>query len=325
MFTNPFIKKKRKNIVCIGGGNAMPKILLSSLKNYPINITAILSVLDSGKYSGRIRKNYKVIALEDIQKAFLELSDFNPIIKEVFSYYFKEGNFADYNLGNIFLLGMYLNSERSYGEMFRKLNSLLREEYKVYPSATSSVSELIAKLENNQEIVGEENIDVPKHNPLLKISEVYIKPKTKICPHARIALEKADAIIIGPGDLYSSLIQVLLVDGFSAAVRKSKAKKIYICNIMTKNGESNNFSVNDFTNEIEKYLKNNLDLVIYNKKVIAKDKYSEFKRKHPELLSLVAIDKNLDDKKFIGKNLILAENNPIHNSKILAKSIMELI
>ncbi|MDD5639811.1 MAG: uridine diphosphate-N-acetylglucosamine-binding protein YvcK [Candidatus Pacebacteria bacterium] len=326
MFTNPFVKKnKKKNIVCIGGGNAMPKALLSELKKYPINITVISSVLDSGGSSGEIRKEYKMIALGDIRRAFLELSDFNPVIREVLGYRFKDGNFKEHSLGNLFLLGMFLNLDRSYNEMFIKLNSLLKEGYEVYPSTTFSTSELIAKLEDGKEIIGETNIDIPKHNPKIRIEEVYIKPKAKICPHAEIALESADAIIIGPGDLYSSLIQVLLVDGFSQAIKRTKAKKIYICNIMTKNGESNEFSVNNFTEEIEKYLKSDVDFVIYNKKNVSEGKYSEFKRKHPELLSLVSIDDNLDTEKFIGKNLILAENNPIHDSKTLVKTIMELI
>jgi uncharacterized cofD-like protein len=117
----------------------------------------------------------------------------------------------------------------------------------------------------------------------------------------------------------------LLVDGFSSAIAKSKAKKIYVCNIMTKNGESNGFSVADFSEKIEKYLKGSVDFIIYNKKIITKEKYSEFKRKHPELLSFVKVNDNLNKKKFIGKDLILAENNPIHNPKVLVKSIMELI
>ncbi|MFA6251808.1 MAG: gluconeogenesis factor YvcK family protein [Candidatus Paceibacterota bacterium] len=326
MFANPFIKKKnKKKIVCIGGGNAMPKALLSELKTYPVDITVISSVLDSGGSSGDIRKNYKMIALGDIRRAFLELSNLDPAIREVLGYRFDEGEFEGHSLGNLFLLGMFLNEGRSYGEMFRKLNDLLKDGYRVYPSTTFSASELVAKLENGQEITGETNIDIPKHNPKLKIEDVYIKPRAKICPHARDEIRNADAIIIGPGDLYSSLVQVLLVDGFSQAFAKTKAKKIYICNIMTKNGESNGLSVYGFNEIIEKYLKNKIDFVIYNSKIISKGKYSEFLRKHPELLSFVGIDDNLDRNKFIGKDLLLAENNPIHNPKALVKTIMDLI
>jgi len=303
----------------------MPKALLSELKTYPVDITVISSVLDSGGSSGDIRKNYKMIALGDIRRAFLELSNFDPVVREVLGYRFNEGEFEGHSLGNLFLLGMFLNLDRSYSEMFKKLNNLLKEEYKVYPSTTFSNSELIAKLEDGQEIIGETNIDIPKHNPKLKIEDVYIKPKARICPHARDEIRAADAIIIGPGDLYSSLIQVLLVDGFSQAFAKSKVKKIYVCNIMTKNGESNGLSVYDFNEKIEKYLKTTTDFVIYNNKTVNKDKYSEFKKKHPELLSFVEIDDNLNKNKFIGKDLLLAENNPIHNSKILVKTIMDLI
>jgi uncharacterized cofD-like protein len=125
--------------------------------------------LDSGGSSGKIREDYKMIALGDIRRAFLELSDFNSTIREVLGYRFEEGSFEGHSLGNLFLLGMFLNLDRSYNEMFRKLNSLLRDEYKVYPSTTFSTSQLIAKLENGQEIVGETNIDIPKHDSKLKI------------------------------------------------------------------------------------------------------------------------------------------------------------
>lgn len=331
MLTNPFIKKKnsnktvKKRIVCIGGGNAMPIAVLSELKKHPVKITVISAVLDSGGSSGKLRKDYSVLSFGDMRRAFFELSDFNPFIKNVLDYRFDEGELKGHNLGNFLMLSFYLNLGRRYGEMFRKINSLLRDDFKIYPSTAFSSAQLNAILENGQKIEGETNIDVPKHDPNLKIKELFLTPKARICSHSAVAIEDADAIIIGPGDIYSSLIQILLVDGLSQAIKKSKAKLIYACNIMTKNGESNGFTVNDFTKEIEKYLKADLDYVIYNKKIIPSSKYSEIHRKHPELLSLVGIDKDLDEKKFIGRNLLLAENNPIHNPKLLVKTIMDLI
>ena len=107
-------------------------------------------------------------------------------------------------------------------------------------------------------ICGEADIDAPKHDGNLKIKEVSLKPlepKAKAYPKAVEEIKKADLIVMGPGDLYSSIIQILLVDGIAEAIRESKAKKIYICNLMTKNGETNGFSVKDFSGEIEKYLK----------------------------------------------------------------------
>lgn len=332
MFTNPFIKSKisnkiikKKKIVCIGGGNAMPVAVLSQLKKYPVKITVISAVLDSGGSSGKIRKDYSVVSFGDLRRAFIELSDFNPFIKKVLNYRFDDGELKGHNLGNFLMLAFYLNLDRRYGEMFRRVNDLLRDDFKIYPSTAFSSAQLNAVLENGQTIEGETNIDVPVHNPNLKIKELFLTPKAKICPHSAMAIEEADAIIIGPGDIYSSLVQILLVDGLSQAIKRSKAKKIYICNTMTKNGESNGFSVLDFTKEIERYLKSNLDYVVYNKKIIPSSKYSEIHKKHPELISLVNIDNDLNIKKFIGKNLLLAENNPVHNPKVLVKTIMDLI
>lgn len=331
MLTNPFVNNKKekkgrkKKVVCIGGGNAMPMALLSQLRNYPVKITVISAVLDSGGSSGRLRRDYGVVSFGDLRRAFLALSDLNPFLKRVLDYRFDSGEMKGHNLGNLMMLAIHLNAERSYGETFRKVNSLLGNDFKIYPSTAFSSSELHAILENDEHIIGETNIDVPKHDPKLKIKELFLTPKAKACPHVVEAIEDADAVIIGPGDIYSSLVQILLVDGLSQAIRRSKAKKIYLCNIMNKNGESNGFSVKDFTEVIEKYMGTELDYVVYNKKMVPEDRYIEVKKKHPELLSMVRVDEGLDVKKFIGKNLLLSDNNPIHNSKVLTKTVMELI
>jgi uncharacterized cofD-like protein len=137
-------------------------------------------------------------------------------------------------------------------------------------------------------------------------------------------IEKADVIIMGPGDLYSSIIPSLLVGGISEAIKKSKAKRIYICNIMTKLGETNNFSVLDFANEIEKYLGEKLNYVIYNTEKSSVKRLNDYRKKRPELLGLVKVDSDLDRKKFIGKNLLTKTGSIIHDSDKLIKTILSL-
>jgi uncharacterized cofD-like protein len=329
MFTNPFInnpkKGKKYKLVCIGGGNAMPMALLSQLRNHNVKITVISAVLDSGGSSGKIRKDYSVLAFGDLRRAFLELSDFDPFIKKVLNHRFEEGDIKGHNLGNLLMLSFYLNVDRSYSDMFRKVNQFLRDDFKIYPSTAFSSAELNAVLENGEVIAGETNIDVPKHDPNLKIKDMFLNPKAEICPHSAEAIEEADAVIIGPGDIYSSLVQILLVGGLKEAVKRSKAKTIYVCNSMTKNGESNGFSVTDFTGVIEKYLGSPLDYVVYNKRRISEEGRMKIRKKHPELLEMVKIDKGLDKGKFIGEDLIVGETNPDHNPKNLVRTIMELV
>ncbi|MBA7648598.1 Gluconeogenesis factor [subsurface metagenome] len=126
-------------------------------------------------------------------------------------------------------------------------------------------------------------------------------------------------------DLYSSLAQILLTEGMTETLRKSRAKKVYICNAMTKHGETNNFTVLDFTNEIEKYLGCELDYVIYNSFLPQKERIKNYKKEHPELLELVKFDqKLLKDKKFIGRNLLPSSGTITHDTNKLTKVILGL-
>ncbi|MCK4525045.1 MAG: YvcK family protein, partial [Candidatus Andersenbacteria bacterium] len=129
---------------------------------------------------------------------------------------------------------------------------------------------------------------------------------------------------IGPGDLYSSSIPCLLMKGMKEALKRTRAKKVFVCNIMTKLGETNNFSVLDFTNEAEKYMGCDFDHVIYNTEIPSKERLEKFKKEELGILDLVKIDKNLDKEKFIGVN-IAEKNGPIvHNPEKLVKLLMSL-
>ncbi|HOL90590.1 MAG TPA: uridine diphosphate-N-acetylglucosamine-binding protein YvcK [Candidatus Pacearchaeota archaeon] len=314
--------KKCKKIVCLGGGNAMPKVVLSSLKKYPVKISAICAMLDSGGSAGRLRKDYKIISPGDIRRAFIALANTSPVIENLFNYRFETGVLKDHNFANLLITALEL-STNNYEKTIKEVKRILNVEHEVLPS-TLDKSNLYAILENKKIICGEKNIDVPKHNGNLKIKRVFLKPKAKAYKKTIEAINNADLIVIGPGDLYSSIMQILLTEGISEAINKAKAKKVYICNLMTKYGETNNFSVKDFSDEIEKYLKGKLDYVIYNNKILDKEKIKKFKKEHPELIEPVKIDKNLDSKKFIGKNLLLKdsfEHDPLKVAKILISLI----
>ena len=153
---------------------------------------------------------------------------------------------------------------------------------------------------------------------------MFLKPRAKAYPQALATIRSADLIVIGPGDLYSSLAQILLTEGTSGAIKKSKAEKVYICNAMTKYGETNNFTVLDFTKEIEKYLGYPLDYVIYNNFFPSRERIKNYKKEHPELLNLVEVDKNLPEGKFIGKNLLPFSGSIVHDTNKLAKILLKL-
>jgi len=337
---------KKKHIVCLGGGNAMPKAVLAGLKKYPVKISVICAMLDSGGSAGRLRKDYKIVSPGDIRRAFLALANTSPAIENLFNYRFRAGSLKDHNFANLLITALEL-STNNYEKTSHEIKRILNIKHEVLP-VTLENSEVLAVLENGKIIKGETNIDVPKHNGNLKIKKVYLKPKAMAYPKAIQAIKSADLIVIGPGDLYSSLAQILLIDGISQAIRKSKAKKVYICNLMTKYGETNNFTVPDFTNEIEKYLNQKgdedksssspfavarvLDYVIYNTKKPSEKRLKAFKKKHPELLDLVRFDKKptpyrnaVSGAGFIGTDLLIKSDDIIHDPQKLVKIVLSLL
>lgn len=313
---------KKKHIVCLGGGNAMPKAVLSELKKYPVKISVICAMLDSGGSAGRLRRDYKIVSPGDIRRAFLALANTSPIIENLFNFRFETGQLKGHNFANLFITALELTTN-NFEKTSKTIKEILNVNHEVLP-ATLDNATLFALLENGEIIKGEKNIDLPKHNPNLKIKKVFLKPEAKAYPKALEVIKKADLIVIGPGDLYSSLAQILLVKGMSLAIKKSKAKKVYICNLMTKKGETNSFSVLDFTKEIEKYLACNLDFVLYNNFIPPEKTVVQYKKEHPEFLDLVRIDKNLNKEKFIGKNL-LKKDAIEHDPKKVVQTIFQFI
>ncbi|MDD4531698.1 MAG: 2-phospho-L-lactate transferase CofD family protein, partial [Candidatus Pacebacteria bacterium] len=189
--------------------------------------------------------------------------------------------------------------------------------------STVHKSDLVAVLENGKEVIGEADIDVPKHDPKLRIEKLFLRPAVKACPQTVRRIKEADIVVIGPGDIFSSLMQVLLVDGTAETIKISKAKKVYVCNLMTKNGESNNFKVQDFVWQVENCLKCPLDYVIFNTNIPGKERVDSYRKEHPQFLEMVKFDGLPEDKKYIGKDL-LGKDGINHDTEKLAKIILSL-
>lgn len=253
-----------KKVVCIGGGNAMPKVL-HELKG-KCDLIAISSMLDSGGSSGRLREKYGICAVGDIRRSLIELSQLED--KEIFS----ERTLNDHSLGNLVIAYLLMHNI--------DLNDFFKTNGLVLPATLDSVH-LCARLKNGEDVFGETNIDIPKHDS--QVEEVFLSGKAGFYSKSLKALKEAEVIVIGPGDLYSSITQTLLLGEF-----ETNAKIVYICNLETKKGETDNFSVLDFAFEIEKYLKKKLDCIIYNNKI-----YSS---------KCVKINEELDER-FIGVDL----------------------
>ncbi|MGB3988704.1 MAG: gluconeogenesis factor YvcK family protein [Minisyncoccales bacterium] len=312
---------KKRRFVCIGGGNAMPRSVLSQLKREPVSISAICAMLDSGGSAGRLRKDYQINSPGDIRRALLALANTSPIVENLFNFRFEGGDLKGHNFANLFITALEL-STNSYEETIKEIRKLLNIEHEVLP-ATLDRSEVCAILENGKKIIGETNIDIPKHEGSLKIKKVFLEPEAKAYPLALKAIEKADMIVIGPGDLYSSLAQVLLTKGMSQSINRSKAKKVYISNLMTKHGETDDYSVSDFTQKIEEMIEGSIDYVLYHNLKISSKRVGEYRKKSPELLEpVLAVD--CENDKFIGMDLINSRGDIIHDAKKLVKALMSL-
>lgn len=260
-----------KNVVVIGGGTGT-YIVLSALKKYPVNLTAIVSMMDSGGSTGRLRDQLGVLPPGDIRQALVALSEESKIWRELFTYRFENGDLCGHSFGNIFLSSI----EKIAGSLPRAIKisqKLLKTKGTVLP-VTLDKTTLYAKLENGKILAGEDNIDAlwqKWNNPISKISKIWSTPKTAATKEAQNAIKKADYIIIGPGDLYTSLLPNFLVDGVSESAEKSGAKKIFVVNLMTKRGQTDGFKAGDYIKELKAYSKGlNLDYILINNGKIEK-------------------------------------------------------
>ncbi|MFZ5366214.1 MAG: gluconeogenesis factor YvcK family protein [Patescibacteria group bacterium] len=261
---------KRPKIVVIGGGTGTYQVLLG-LKKYPVSLTAIVTMSDSGGSSGRLREQLGILPPGDIRRALLALSGLHikkKTLAALFDFRFNNGELAGHSLGNLLLAALVQITGRE-DLAISEAEKILEVSGTVLPVTTES-TDLVAQLADGTVIKGETNIDVRKIKPEIPIEKVYLLPKGEIFPKAKKAILSADLIVLGPGDLYTSIIPNLLVSGVNQAIEKSKAKVVYICNLMTKDGETSGFAVSDFLREIRKYLGEagkKLSLVVVNKKL----------------------------------------------------------
>ena len=316
-----------KKVVCFSGGNAIPRAILMPLKKYPVDIVSIISMVDNGGSSGQLREDFNVLPPGDIRRHILALSEAAQWKKDLWDFRFGrevfDGGHKGHNFANAFIAGLEANL-KDYDKVLEIIYEFMEVKGKVLP-ATVEQTQIHAELENGKIIKGENEIDVPqKHDPNLKIKRVYLEPEPEAYQPSLDAVVEADLITIGPGDLYSSSIPCLLMKGMKEAFKRTKAKKVFVSNIMTKFGETNNFSVLDFVNEAEKYMGCDFDYVIYNTEVLLKERIDKFKKEELGILDLVKIDKNLNKEKFIGAE-VLEKNGPIiHSPEKLVKLIMSL-
>jgi len=323
--SNPADKNSKFSIVVIGGGTGIHS-LLKGLKKFPVDISAIVSMMDSGGSSGRLRDEFGHLPPGDSRQALVALTPDDrdsALLRELFNYRFAKGEGLEgHSFGNLFLTALSEITGDS-DKALKEAGKILGIKGRVIP-VTLTPSNLVAKLEDGSEIIGEANIDVRKEKVDVPIDYVYLRPKAYANDEAVSVIEEADVIIIGPGDLYTSLIPNLLVEGIKEAITDSKAKKVYICNLMTKRGESDGFKASDFIKEICNYLEcGSLDYVLLNESRFTDKILKRYEKEKacPVKIDLGACKKLAND--IIVKDLAFQGTLIRHDEDKLAKLIID--
>lgn len=308
-----------KNIVVLGGGTGQ-SVLLRGLKRFPFNITAVVSVSDDGKSSGKIRQELNVPAVGDIRSVLISLSETEDVVEKMINYRFKSnGDLDGHSLGNLLLAGL----TDIYGNLSNavlQISKILNLKGEVLPLTDDNVV-LMGKMSDGSIIEGEHNITLSDK----KIEKIYYKVNPKVNKSVIKRIKDADAIILSMGSVYTSIIPHLLCKEIIKAIDSSDAKIMYVCNVMTQPGETDGFTASDHINLLNSYLgKRKIDTVITNSKKVSKKTQKIYETL--EQKDLVKIDSKNINIEHINKPLIKIENDKIrHDNMKLALEIMNIL
>ena len=296
-----------KNVVILGGGTGQ-STLLRGLKQFPVNISAVVSVCDDGKSTGRLREEFNIFAVGDIRKVIVSLSETEPLFEKLLNYRFETtSDLNGHTVGNLLLTALS-NITGNMQEGIETLGKVLKIKGKVLPFTLDSPI-LIGKMEDGSIVRGEHLIT---ESPL-KINSVFYEEDVSVNSNVLKAIDNADLIILSMGSLYTSIIPDLLSKSLVRRIDKSNAKVMYVCNMMTQPGETNDFKVSDHVNVLNRYLgKKKIGVVIANSGDIpsaALEKYSTEEQKDPVILD----EDNLKDVELITGNYVTLEDNTIRH------------
>lgn len=313
-------------VVIIGGGTGLSTIL-KGLKNYTNNITAVVTVADDGGGSGILREDLGILPPGDIRNCLVALANTEPLMEELMQYRFKDGSLKGQSFGNLFLAAMNGVSD-NFEDAVQNMANVLAITGKVLPVTLDNIK-INAILDNGQLVVGESHIPEVSISEGAKIRKLYVTPENAQClPDVREEILNADAIILGPGSLYTSVIPNLIIKGVPEAIKESRASKIYICNVMTQPGETDEFKVSDHIRAIYEHGDiGKLDYVFANTMCIRNEhlrkKYHDMKQ-----YEVIVDEEKLQYEDFeliLGDFIKPRETSVRHDADKLSKRLMEII
>jgi uncharacterized cofD-like protein len=316
-----------KKIVVIGGGTGNFTVL-EGLKNYPVEISAIVSMADDGGSTGILRDELGVLPPGDVRQCLVALSDSSQLLRSLMNYRFENGGLGGHSFGNL-LLSALEKVTGSFEKAVEEVGRILAIKGKVIPVTTHQVR--LKMILNNRTILeGEKDIYLSQEIDQ-GYKSIYLEPYPQANPNAIEEIRSADVIVLGPGGLHTSLIPNLLVDGVSEALKKSKAKKVFVTNLMNRKGQTTAFKVGDYLNELTRYIGSDIfDFILVN----TQKPTQELIEVYAEEGDLVVND--LDDERVISSHLLgpvkeghkkdlLRRNLIRHDSTKLAQQLMKIV
>lgn len=308
----------KKKIVVFGGGTGLSS-LLTGLKDFPVEITAVITVSDNGRSTGKLREEFSTPAVGDIRKVLTNLSDLPEEIKSMMEYRFETYSDLDgHPLGNLVLTAM-INKTKNLKKSIEYLSKLLDVKHKVLPLSEDYLT-LMGETYDGKIIEGEANL-TKAHT---KYKKIFYKETPHVEKDVLKAVKEADLIILSMGSLYTSILPHLLCKQIIEAINTSQAKVMYLCNAMTQPGETDNFGVSDHIDILEKYLgTNSIDVVVAsNTKLDSKilEKYETEEQKDPVIIDY----ENLKNRKLeiIESDLLTTKDNTIRHNSLKLSSII---
>lgn len=312
-------------IVVIGGGNGLNAVL-RGLKTYTDNITAVVTVSDYGERKSDSRMILDTLPLDDVKESLIALASNEEEMSNLINHRFTYGSLKSLSFGDIYLLAMQ-NQYSDFSKSVEKSRDILNITGRVLP-VTQDEIEICAELTDGTIIKGRNEIPDVMNEKICNINRVYISPSNcKVSPEVVEAIKDADAIVIGPGSLYTNVIPNLLVKGVSKAIRESKGFKIYISNIMTEPGQTYNYSLSDHIKAIKRHIgEGMIDYCIYDTGEVMPEYIRKYNMKGSELVEQDIQKAKAQGVKLIKRDLATIDRNCIrHNPDAIASSIIELI
>lgn len=310
-----------KKVVILGGGTGA-STLVRGLKEFPVDISVVVSVCDDGKSTGKLREEFDIPAVGDLRRVIAALSETEPLFEKLLEYRFKTtSDLNGHTVGNL-LLAALCNITGNMSDGIKSLSKVLNLKGKVLPLTEDNVV-LMARMSDGKIIEGEHNIT--EYNG--KIKNIYYKKEPVITPSVLTEIKNADLIILSMGSLFTSVICNLISKDVIKAIDESNGKIMYVCNMFTQPGETYDFTVSDHINTLNEYLgKRKVESVIVNNGVISKDfleKYHNEEQKDPVIID----DDKLKNIKVIKDDFLMIDNKTIKHDaiKLSLKIFEELI